>query len=536
LLFPSTDFRSALVQTSGEDRLTLCAKRQPAKSRTRLAYLWAHRLPDSGPPAVALPAAVHLPLGLKSAIELHGKDARLLDRAREWTLVAADGRAFPARAALTPQALEIDLASAKPPAGLYRLRAKWDWDSFELPVEVHLHALGDLKTVAVVPESADALIEGAGPVRLKLTGADFEFIDKILVQKQPVDFLLPIGRRAGPQQSIEVVLNTKGLKAGTYPLALVQPDGSTREVPIRVLPPNPRFDGLPLRANLGEARQRLTFHGSGLDRIESVQADGAEIELAPRTPDVAARTAFIHLSNNVRKGDLLGIALKVEGVSQAIPAPRAIEVAPARPRISAVTVAAPEDLGIALRPSELPAGSFTSFSMRIEQAEMPPSIRIRCEGSGDDLRFAAGEKRASAKLDAAGADLLFLSLDAGAVARPGCSLIATAEVDAAGASDPYALGRVVRLPRIESFALTDEKIGDSAYAGVLTGQDLETIEKAGWDAQSGTTVESLPRPVAGGGQSQTLRIVLPWPAPAPHAPVYIWLRGETEGRATKAKL
>lgn len=536
LLFPGTDFRSALVQTSGGDRLTLCAKRQPARSRTRLAYLWALRLPDSGPPAVTLPAAVHLPLGLKSPIEIQAKDARLLERARDWTLAASDGKSVPTPITVSAQALEIDLAAAKPPAGVYRLRAKWDWDSFALPVEVHLHALGDLKTAAVVPQSADALIEGAGPVPVKLAGADFEFIERAFLQKQPVDFSLPAGRRAGPQESIEVVVNTKGLKAGTYPLALVQPDGSTREVPVRVLPPNPRLDGLPVRANLGEARQRIMLRGSGLERIEAVQADGAEIELAPRTPDAATRTAFIHLSKDVKKGDLLGIALKVEGVSQAISVPRAIEVAPPRPRIAGVTAAAPDDLGIALRPGELPAGSFTSFSMRVEQAETLPWVRIRCEGSGEDLRLAAGDKRASARLDAAGPGLLFLSLDAGAIARPGCVLSATAETEAAGASDPYPLGRVVRLPRIESFALTDEKVGDSAYAGVLTGQDLETIEKAGWDAQAGTAVESLPRPVAGEGHRQTLRIVLPWPAPGPHAPVYIWLRGETEGRATKAKL
>ena len=31
---------------------------------------------------------------------------------------------------------------------------------------------------------------------------------------------------------------------------------------------------------------------------------------------------------------------------------------------------------------------------------------------------------------------------------------------------------------------------------------------------------------------QTLRLVLPWPAPGPHAPLYVWLRGEQTGRKT----
>jgi hypothetical protein len=106
---------------------------------------------------------------------------------------------------------------------------------------------------------------------------------------------------------------------------------------------------------------------------------------------------------------------------------------------------------------------------------------------------------------------------------------------AAGSSDPYALGRVIRLPQIDNVRLTDERVGDSAYAGVLEGQDLELIERAGWSTGQGIEVTDLPRPVAGQGQKQMLRIALPWPSPAPHAPVYVWLRGESEPRATRAR-
>jgi len=45
-------------------------------------------------------------------------------------------------------------------------------------------------------------------------------------------------------------------------------------------------------------------------------------------------------------------------------------------------------------------------------------------------------------------------------------------------------------------------------------------------------VEAIPAPVPGEHPSQSLRVVLPWPAPAPHAPLYIWLRGESRGRKT----
>jgi hypothetical protein len=103
-----------------------------------------------------------------------------------------------------------------------------------------------------------------------------------------------------------------------------------------------------------------------------------------------------------------------------------------------------------------------------------------------------------------------------------------------GISDTYKLGRVIRLPHIDSFELTNEKRGPSAYVGILTGQDLETIEKTGWEPEAGLPVSELPRPIAGQGQKQSLKAVLPWPAPAPHSALYIWLRGEAQGRATKA--
>jgi hypothetical protein len=40
---------------------------------------------------------------------------------------------------------------------------------------------------------------------------------------------------------------------------------------------------------------------------------------------------------------------------------------------------------------------------------------------------------------------------------------------------------------------------------------------------------------AGGDNKESLRVAIPWPAPAPHAPLYIWLRGEERGRLTSAQ-
>ncbi|MGC8793604.1 MAG: hypothetical protein ACP5U2_09465, partial [Bryobacteraceae bacterium] len=85
------------------------------------------------------------------------------------------------------------------------------------------------------------------------------------------------------------------------------------------------------------------------------------------------------------------------------------------------------------------------------------------------------------------------------------------------------------------FTLTDQPAGESAYFGTLTGYDLETIEKTGWDETLGMPVPELPRPLAGDGQRQSLRVVLPWPPPAPRAHLYVWLRGDERGRKTTVR-
>jgi hypothetical protein len=86
--------------------------------------------------------------------------------------------------------------------------------------------------------------------------------------------------------------------------------------------------------------------------------------------------------------------------------------------------------------------------------------------------------------------------------------------------------------RLEQLTLTNGKTGDSNFAGILKGSGLDIVERVGWDAQNGVPVDAIPTPLAGGSSEETLRVALPWPAPAPHAPLFIWLRGEETGRQT----
>ena len=150
------------------------------------------------------------------------------------------------------------------------------------------------------------------------------------------------------------------------------------------------------------------------------------------------------------------------------------------------------------------------------------------------VRVQAGAENAGVKLQQIQTNTLFVSLDPGAWAA-GCALTAVLHSKQNGSSDPFELGRVIRLPSIESFRLTDEAAGVGEYYGVLTGRDLELIGQVGWNAESGKPIEGLPVPIVGEGAKQSLKVRLSWPSPAPHAPLFVWFRGEDVGRATKLR-
>jgi hypothetical protein len=523
-IFPDTEFRSAIAHPGDADAMVLCAKPQAAKAHTRVAYLWAHRVPGLPAPSPKIADEPHLPLSLKSAVK--GTGFQHLERAHDWRLVAAASSAsFPVNVACAADALTLDLAQSKAPAGEYRLAAQWDWEPLTLAGALHLDTLDNLAAARVAQASQDGLVESAGRVSVVLTGANFEFVEKVAIEKdgkrhgepRTLEFTLPKGKRAGEQRSLETEIDTNTLHQGSYRLLLTQADQKTHAVPVAIHAPVPKFDNLPVRLNLGEAEQPLVLHGAALDRIERIITKAGEVALADGS-------ATIKLREGLKTGEEFAIELKLRDIEKPVAVANAIIIAGRRPRITAVRKSPPGDAAVALRAGEVPAGAPVSFELSVEHLE-----------AGGVVDLACAERTLRVPARTAGEGVLFFALDPGTVGQSGCALQATVTVPATGFSKPAPLGRVVRLPRIAQFRLTDEKLGDSIYAGFIEGLDLETIARTGWDDQSGLPVEALPTANAAEPQRQTLRIALPWPAPSPHAPLFIWLRGESQGRPTGVK-
>jgi hypothetical protein len=129
---------------------------------------------------------------------------------------------------------------------------------------------------------------------------------------------------------------------------------------------------------------------------------------------------------------------------------------------------------------------------------------------------------------------MFLTFEPGLIGTAGCTLTVVVEAGEAR-SEPLTAGRLVRLPRIERLELTDDRLAGGNYAGLLRGWNLETIAKVGWDASNGAAVEQPPLPMAGERGKQELRTGIPWPSPTPRARLFVWLRGDSAGRATSTR-
>jgi hypothetical protein len=539
LLFPDSDFRAAFVQHVGSS-LAFCVPRLQGRTRNRQVYVWATRIINATAPSLALASDRKVPIGGRTSIPVKAKaaDWRFIDRVESWMLHPVNGRdplPVKVRPSAQGRSLDLDLRGFPGGAGKYKLKGAWDWDQVTLAGDLELLPLGDLTLARVKPDSPE-LIAGRGMTRLTVEGTDFEFVERAsllpaggqMELAQPLQFVLAQGRRGGVQNQLDIDIDTSMLRSGNYLLALQQADGKVQELPVTVQQTPVQIDNLPLR--IGNGTQKVTLRGAGLNRLRLVEIAGAEVQLEPPSGNGAERVLVVQLRNG-RKGDKLDLSLQVEGSEQKRRLPAAVEALGARPRILNATASLSE-LPVVVSNGELPAGTFSSIAIKTDGSEVA-AVAIQCNGAEEKLRIGAREAWGSATQ--VSKDNIFLTIDPGGRWAAGCLVNASVENADGLLSEPVVLGRIVRLPRIEAITFTGDRLSDGNYAAILTGQDLEVIERTGWDGKSGVPVASMPTPVAGPSLRQTLRIGMPWPSPAPRSPVFVWLRGEQDGRETNVR-
>lgn len=451
----------------------------------------------------------------------------------------------------TAKTIDLDLSDSRLKPGNWKLGGSWDWDSLAVSGTIVLHNLSRFTGARLTPESQDQLTAGTGMVDLDLTGDDFEFVRKVEYKKQgdpfaepeAVPFHLAKEPANGPENSIKVRLDAKPLATGNYVFLIAQTDGKEHEAPFKVLPAPPTITGTPILLNSGMESQTVTLRGSGLDRIEQISAtDHADVKFelgdahGEDSRNVTVRLTSGSSPHPIPDGTLLSVQMKVTNFEQPVSADDVFQVTGPKPVISSVRESVQEIPGVATHPDEIGANSLVSFEMNVAHASVISEADLSCDnGEYSPLKIKPGDVKDDLKFTQESADTVFLAFRPRSVGPPGCGVMVRLVTAKNGASERRKLGTIVLLPQIDSFDISSDKAGDSSWFGTLKGRDLEGITKVGWNASVGTAVDAIPTPVAGAGNHETLRVAVPWPAPSPHASLYVWLRGESQGRQTSAK-
>jgi hypothetical protein len=204
------------------------------------------------------------------------------------------------------------------------------------------------------------------------------------------------------------------------------------------------------------------------------------------------------------------------------------------PVIVSSRLSLPEGMAIKVRSDEFPAGYTLNALLDVKNIERQSVLRLACaDGAGGQTDLHIGEQTTDRNLQQLSPDQLFLAITTGAIPS-GCSLNAVIDNGRDGRSQPVTLAHIIRAPQIDSFTLMDTAPSNGNHEFQLTGQNLEMIGQVGWDKGTGLAISGLPAPLPGPGMTQSIHVNLPDP-PAPESPLYIWLRGDTEGRQTIIK-
>jgi len=543
IAFPDTQFRASFVQPLKGSGVNLCGQQEPAPPHSRVAYIWASRIPNTSTPKIRIGDADFIPATQKTPIPVDVPESewKYLDRAREWALVSEQQKKTPVPVVKlgNQKALEIDLTRAPIPPGDYKLVGFWDWATFEAIGTVHICSLSDFKKAHLDVASQDHLLARSGKVPVTLAGSDFEFTTKVELQKpndefatpETLRFVLPKGPHKGPQEHMDVQIDAQDLYPGTYELRITQQDGNSHPVNFKVLPNPPRVENLPIIVNQGATTQHFLLKGERLELITKLEASGAILNLNPAASDQTERSLTVELKSSPQPGAALPVKAYLQDRSEPVTYPQGLQITGPLPVIASSKLSLPTGMAISVRSDEFPAGYTLNAMLDAKNIERTSVLRLTCaDGVGDHASLQIGEQSARWNLQQLSSDQLFLAFDTSGLPA-GCSLQAKIDNGRGGSSQPFTLAHIMTVPQIDSFTVAADPPQNGVRQYQLTGTNLEMIQKLAWDKGAATDVAGLPAPLPGPGLKQSIGINLPDP-PNPASALYVWLRGDQEGRAT----
>lgn len=543
IAFPDTQFRASFVKPIKGSQVALCGQEGDTPAHTRIAYIWASRIPNAATPVIHIGDANFIPENQKTPVPVKVADPawKYLDRARDWALVDDHKKKTPVSVVDLgkDKALEIDLTKAHLAPGDYQLTGFWDWAPMEAMGTVHVRALEGFKQAHLETASQDRLLAGSGKDAIKVMGGDFEFITKVEMKKlndefataESVPFRLPTGLRKGPQDHMDVQIDTGNLSPAAYELLISQSGAKSHPVNFKVLPNPPHIDNLPIIVNQGAGAQHFVLKGQRLGLVAKLQAPGAEITLKPADSGDGERSVTVEMNSAPKPGTELTVKEFLDDRAEPLTLSDALEITGPLPLIASSKLSLPAGLAIAVRENEFPAGYTLNALLDVKNIERGSVLSLACaDGVGEHASLALGERTAHWNLEQLSPDQLFLAFDTSSLPA-GCALQAVVDNGRGGKSQPFKLARILPVPQVDSFTVSADPPQNGMRRYRLTGANLELIAKLGWNEANAVTVLDLPAPLPGPGLKQSIDVNLPDPAD-PGGDLYVWLRGDQKARAT----
>jgi hypothetical protein len=544
IAFPDTQFRASFEQPLKDSGVSLCGQQGPAPPHTRVAYIWASRIPNTSTPTIKIGDTDFIPATQKTAVPVEVPEPawKYLDRARDWALVDAQQNRTPVPVVKlgNQNAIEIDLTKARLAPGEYKLTTLWDWTPIEAAGVVHVLPLSDFKQAHLEAASQDRLLAASGKAVVTLTGDDFEFATKVELKKlndefataSSVPFHLPQGLGKGPQDHMDVQLDTGDLAPGAYELLISQQDEKSHPVEFRLLPNPPQISNLPILINEGGGVQHYVLKGQHLELLTKLVAAGAVFNLnPPESGNETERSLTVELNSSPVPGAALPVQAFVPDRSEPLTFANALRITGPLPVIASSKLSLPAGMAIAARQDEFPAGNTLNALLDVKNVQHTSVVRLACaDGVGDSVPLQIGRQTGNWNLQQLSPDQLFLAYDTSGLPS-GCDLEAVIENGSGGSSQPFTLARILALPKIDSFTVGADPPENNKRHYQIAGTNLEMIAKLGWDEANAVPVASLPLPLPGPGMKQSIAIDLPDPM-VPEGKLYVWLRGDQKGRAT----
>lgn len=382
IAFPDTQFRASFAQplVHNPSGVNLCGQQGPLPPHTRVAYIWASRVPNIPVPTVKIGAADYIPATQKTPLPVDVPEPawKYLDRAREWALVSKDKKVpIPVVKLGNQHTLELDLTKANIPPGDYDLSGLWDWSPLRISGAVHVMPLSDFQTAHVDPASQDHLLTKSGKTPVTLTGSDFEFTEKVELKKlgdefavaENVRFLLPKGLRTGPQDHMDVQIDTEKLESGPYSLLISQQDAKSHAVEFKVLPNPPKIINLPILVNHGGGIQHFVLKGERLEQVKKLEAPEAVLSLSSPGKEQVERSLTVELKSSPKPGTTLPIVVYIEDRSEPLQLPDALQITGPVPVIASSKLSLPAQMAVAVRGDEFPAGYTLNAMLDVKNIE-----------------------------------------------------------------------------------------------------------------------------------------------------------------------